>query len=195
MTLNSYRPQLVAVLAAGLLIGLPTALRSTPDQTAAPKRNTTETRLANLEATSKKLVEAVGTLAKLSEEQGKSLEEVDLRLTRIDKQLGDFADRSALKGLGTTVASLKNDVDLLRTQQDEIDRLKRSTSTLSDDLQRFSGQADDLRRKVESASTSDLERKIDSLRGEVDRVKDRQGELDRIGSKHEDRLNKLESKG
>jgi predicted nuclease with TOPRIM domain len=195
MFLNSPRQQLAAALAAGLLIGVPAALRPTPDQTAAPKRSATETRLANLEATSKKLVEAVGTLAKLSEEQGKSLEEVDLRLTRVDKQLGDFADRSALKGLGTTVASLKNDVDLLRAQQDEIDRLKRSTSSLSDDLQRLSGQSDDLRRKVESASTSDLERKIDSLRGEVDRVRDRQGELDRIGSKHEDRLNKLESKG
>lgn len=195
MPLTSPSQQLLAALAAGLLIGVPALLRSSLDQAAAPKRTATETRLANLEATSKKLVEAVGTLSKLSEDQAKSLEEADLRLGRIDKQLGDFAGRSALKGLEASLASLKNDLDQVRSQQDEIDRLKRSSNSLADDLQRLNGQTDDLRRKVESANTSDLDRKIDSVRNEVNRVKDRQNELDRIGSKHEDRLNKLESKG
>ena len=195
MPFTSHSQQLVVALAAGLLIGVPTALRSSPDQSAAPKRNTTEARLATLEATSKKLIEAVGTLSNLSEDQTKSLEEADLRLGRIDKQLGDFAGRSALRGLETSMASLKNDLDLLRAQQDEIDRLKRSTSSLADDFQRLNGQNDDLRRKVESLNNSDVDRKIDSVRNEINRVKDRQNELDRIGSKHEDRLNKLESKG
>ncbi|MGV3616899.1 MAG: hypothetical protein ACO1SV_16355 [Fimbriimonas sp.] len=196
--LNSIRPQLALLLVAGLLVCVPAVLRSSPQKSPAPPvkktlpPNPLEARIAALEASSKKTAEALESMAALSEKQGKAIEEAELRLTRMEAQLGDFAIAAKVdKALGT----LRSDLDALREQGEEIDRLKRSTSSLVDDVQKVNGFAEDLARKVSSQNHSDLERKIESARDLAKKCEDKIRDLERRDDKHDDRLSRLESKG
>lgn len=193
MSFSSNRPTLL--LSASLVVAIPALLYSNPQQKAVAKPNPLEARIAALETNAKRADAQIEALVKLTQDQAKALEEADLRLTRSGNQLQELATGTSVKRLRDELTALKTEVDSLRSQGDEFTRIRTTTSGLADDIRRVNDLTEELRRKVADNDPNDLKRKIEEVRDQTRKLQDRQNELDRIGDKHEQRLNKLESKG